>query len=232
MKIVNRISLIVAMALGLIVYSVALFMFADLGNAMMWIGYGCTVFAFAAVAVAVFVCLADPWDPQNMFYQIPVVQVGLGYLAAAMVLGIVACLFGQGGVKVLVLLELAVQVTGLVLLAMSVMNMQKTVAMQTNKDSKVADMRLMSSQVKDLASQTADNGLAAKLNRLSEDIRFSDPMSNDEVAAMDRELYQGIQELKDMVEDGEIAQALAQVQQLTSQLKERNRQCKIAHGKH
>lgn len=232
MKIVNRISLLVAMALALIVYSAALFMFADLGNAMLWVGYGCTVFAFAVVAVAVFFCLPNPWDPKDMFYQIPVVQVGGGYLIATMILGVVACLFQPGATKVLVLLELICHAVGLILLVISILNMHKIVTMQTDKDNKVADLRLMSSQVKELAGRTADTALAAKLNRLSEDIRFSDPMSDEQVASLDRELYQEIQVLRDMVDSHQTAQALEQVQQLTGQLKERNRQCKIAHGRH
>lgn len=231
MKIINRISLIVAMALVLIVYSTALFMFADMGNGMLWVGYGCTIFAFLAVAAAMYFCLADPWDPKDMFYQIPVVQVGIGYLAVVMILGAVSGLFAGAGIKVLILLELAIHVIGLILLAIAVLNMHKIVTMQAEKDSKVADMRLMSSQVKELAGMAADAGLASKLNRLAEDIRFSDPMSDEQVAVLDRELYQEIQTLQDMVSDDQTAQALAQVQQLTLKLQERNRQCKIAHGK-
>jgi ABC-type multidrug transport system fused ATPase/permease subunit len=95
---------------------------------------------------------------------------------------------------------------------------------------KTTDIRIMESRLKTIALDCTDAALSEKINRLAENFRFSEPMSGDSVARLDRELYEGIGELQELVDDKNIDSALDLTDKLSRKLKTRNAECKITHN--
>jgi hypothetical protein len=227
---INRLSLIAGTILVFVVYSICLFLLADLGRAVFWIGYLFTLAAFALGDVILWFKLVDPFDARSFFYQFPVSRLCFTHDVLAMILGAVFAALPGVQVKIVFIVELILLAAFLIIDVYSLMGVQKAADMQQEKTSKIADFRLMESRLRTIAQNCDAAVLTEKINRLAEDFHFSDPMSNDEVARLDRALYQQISDLQELTEKGRLEEALTCVREMDSSLKTRNRICKTAHS--
>ncbi len=227
---INRISVLAVLVIVLVIYSVVLFMTADLSKGVLWLGYGFTIISAAVCGVVNWFTLKDPMDAEELYYQIPVSAICAIYVAVAMVLGIVAACLPGTALKGMAIAEMIIHAIFWIVLLMSLMHMRKILQMQGDKADKVANIRLWESRLLAMAQDSKDSALKERIKRLAEDIRFSDPMSNESVEHLDRELYEGICELQEMVESDDTTQAMLQVEKLSVQLKNRNREARIAHS--
>lgn len=230
-KLINRISMLAILVIVLVIYSVILLATADLSKGVLWVGYGFTVVAAAISGAISWFTLKDPMDAEELYYQIPVSAICFGYVALAMVLGIVAACLPVGAWKGMLLVELVIHAIIWIILVLSLLHMRKIVEMQNTKTDKVINIRSWESRLLALSKMTQDGALSDTIRRLAEDVRFSDPMSDASVESMDREFAQGIDELQELVRDDEVPEAMLQSEKMKNLLKERNRQCRMAHSK-
>ncbi len=69
-----------------------------------------------------------------------------------------------------------------------------------------------------------------EVKRFSEDVRYSDPVSSDALAEIERDLSAAVEELQSAIVDGDNGAALQLVKKADNLLKERNRLCKLNKG--
>ena len=85
---------------------------------------------------------------------------------------------------------------------------------------KVFYIRELQADVELLADNESDAAVKTVLTHLAEKIRFSDPMSNEQLADLENKISVKVMELKTAVNKVEI------ITELTSLLDERNKKCK------
>ena len=88
-------------------------------------------------------------------------------------------------------------------------------------------MRAMQSMARSLVSQCGDPALRAELEKLSEALRYSDPVSSDAVTEAEAELKGLLDELQKAVVEQAYGAAGTLCRQAAAVLGERNRPCKL-----
>lgn len=86
---------------------------------------------------------------------------------------------------------------------------------------KVFYIRQLQVEVELLASKETDPAVRTELNRLAEMIRYSDPMSHEQLAGLEEKISAKVAELKTAANRPEL------ITELISLLEERNLKCKI-----
>ncbi|MBP5379772.1 MAG: hypothetical protein J6Y64_09565 [Ruminococcus sp.] len=92
-----------------------------------------------------------------------------------------------------------------------------------NKTSNMMELRNLSSR---LSSFTNDNALKAELQKLTEALRFSDPVSSDATLQAEKELQTKLNDLTSMLSDG--SADISDIQAIQNKLSERNAICKLS----
>ena len=92
---------------------------------------------------------------------------------------------------------------------------------------KVSFIRNLTSDVETCIDYCEDSVLKNALSQLKEDIRFSDPMSDKQLAPLEAELVSNSEQLLKLVKDKKVNDASEKVTEMSRLLKERNRKCKM-----
>ena len=95
----------------------------------------------------------------------------------------------------------------------------------------VALIRQLQSKARMLVGQCEDEGQKEKLNRLSEALQYSDPVSSPAIEEIEYRLSQLVDELEKAVVEQEYAAAHSLCTQAMQTLTERNRLCKLNKGR-
>ena len=220
----ENIRVIVAMAVILAVYllAVAVIPFADVAEVKISVGF--TILAFAVAAYAVYVAFVKKPDARSRFYGFPIARLGLIYFAFQVVAGFAFMALGAfipWWISVVVYaLALAAAVLGLISVE-SVVEEIEALDKKLKKD--VAAMRAIQSKANQLASICADPAV----KQFAEEVRYSDPVSSPELASIEADLTAAVDDLMAAVTEGENAQIAQLCNRANAILAERNRLCKL-----
>lgn len=215
---------IVALAVVLVLYILIAFLIPFVHTATFWVSFVFTLIAFAVVAVAIYIAFIKNPNARSRFYGFPIAKIGVVYGAVQMIAGLVfmaLAAFAPVWVAVLVYaIALGAAVIGLV----SAEAVVSEIHVQDSKLKKdVALMRALQSKVNQMASHSE----GADIKALADEFRYSDPVSSDALAEVERDLSAAVDELQSAVIDGD-AEAVAQLcRKASTVLAERNRLCKL-----
>lgn len=106
------------------------------------------------------------------------------------------------------------------------------VVLQQNKNreivrKKIFYIRSLASDIDSCINYCDDFVLKTALIQLSEDVKFSDPMSDEQLQSLDDTLQEEIHNLLFLVKDKKVNDANEKVSEISRLLKERNRKCKM-----
>jgi ABC-type multidrug transport system fused ATPase/permease subunit len=228
-KDINKFVLLGGTALVFVVYSICLLLLSDLGKQTLWIGFVFTIAAFLLGDGMMLLVLKDPMDAKEFVYQSPVMKLVFAHDIIAMLIGVFLAATSVSW-KTAHIIEIIVLAFFLIADVYTMIATRTLSAMQQEKADKTTDIRMMENRLKTIARSCTDTELSGKISRLAEDVHFSDPMSNDSVARLDRALYEGIGELQKLVDAHDTGTALGLTDELSSRLKTRNAECKISHN--
>lgn len=190
-------------------------------TAAFWVAYIFTAIAFA-VQIAVWKkALSEDKPLKSKFLGLPVVHISTVYL----ILQIVALAVFTA--KPLLPMWIAL-IAGAIILGISAVCMiasdigrEEIQRVDAKVRKKVFYIKELQADVEMLAEGETDASVKSALNQLSEKIRFSDPMSSDELRELEEQITRKISQLK-AVED-----KLPIVNEIDLLLTERNKKCKI-----
>ena len=215
---------IIALTVVLALYILIAFLIPFVHTAVFWVSFVFTLIAFAVVAVAIYIAFIKNPNARSRFYGFPIAKIGVVYGAVQMIAGLVfmaLAAFAPVWVAVLVYaIALGAAVIGLV----SAEAVVSEIHVQDSKLKKdVALMRALQSKVNQMASHSE----GADIKALADEFRYSDPVSSDALAEVERDLSAAVDELQSAVIDGD-AEAVAQLcRKASTVLAERNRLCKL-----
>ena len=216
--------------LFLVVFNLIAFLvpFPHTGN--FWVGYIFGMIAILAQAPIWMLAFRNAESARSKFYGMPIARVGVIYLVAQIILSFIA--MGLAWVPVVPawpfiivsLLLLAAAALGTIATDITREEIERQ-DVQIKRD--VSKMRELQSLGSSLVRQCDDAAAKAELQKLSDALRFSDPVSSDATAEKEAELKHLLDELQTALVDGDFAGIGGLCKQAQNVLAERNRICKL-----
>ena len=192
-----------------------------------WFSYGFLMLAFVFQIIAI---LAGKFERgiQSCFFGFPLVSISIFYFGITAVLSLAFMTLVSFAVAVPFMLMLVLEclVFGFYLIVFILSIAHKNIVVEIDKDikKKVFAIRSLTTDVETLAEAVSDNGeLKKKLSRLAEDIRYSDPMTNEFVAELDMQLKDVVAELEILVMDKAYDAADSKITQARLLVSKRNK---------
>lgn len=212
----------VAVLLVLAIFNAAVFLLPIERTLTFWIGYSFATVAAALMLVSL-IFLFDSDNKEKMFLRLPLVKLALGYFILQT--GIAAWEITGFSMPYLPTLIINSCLTGffiVVLLASSAAGetIEKQEAHIARKTFFLKNMQEIISSIK-----TTDKELSEKLKKLSEDFRFSDPMSHSILGELEKQIEAKVVMLKSEIKDKK--KATESIECISDLLSERNQKCRL-----
>jgi hypothetical protein len=200
-----------------------------------WISY---VFSTAAILLAdvmTFYAL-ERNAARSRFYGLPLVYVAWGHLAVQLVLGFV--FMAAPGIRALasvpavpswLIFVISALMLGVCLIGLLAAETGSTEIRRIDGvvEEKVFYIKSLSADIRGLTARSEETSLKEALLDLAETMRFSDPMSDGRLAALENKIETKSAVLGESVAAGNTDGALALCDELRRLLAERNRKCKL-----
>lgn len=210
-----------------VLYNIIAFVIPFGHTGAFWLSYIFTLVSFVVVAVSVYIAFARKDDAKSRFYGFPIARIGVVYGIAQVVVSVVVM-----ALSVLIpwWIPLVVYAVGLGAAVIGLIGAEAIVEEIEIQDVKLKDntamMRALQSKISQLAAQSED----AAIQALAEEIRYSDPVSCEQIADAEADLVAVVDQLQAAYIDGE-QEAMAQLcRKAMALLAERNRLCKLNKG--
>ncbi|MDO4608268.1 MAG: hypothetical protein Q4B40_03655 [Clostridia bacterium] len=186
-----------------------------------WLGYGFAALA-AAVLIACFIFLFGSDSNEQSFLRVPLVKLAWGYFIIQMLVSVLEIL----GIIPIYLIALIINcfISGFYIIAM--LASQAAGELIEEQDNKVAEKIYFLKNMQNLLSKvkSTDTEIVAKIKALSEDFKFSDPMTHSKLNDIENEIESKILALKSETDNKKIIEGIEEISDL---LIERNEQCKL-----
>ncbi|MGI6724600.1 MAG: hypothetical protein ACOX62_00085 [Christensenellales bacterium] len=189
-------------------------------TATFWIAYVFTVAAFAA-QIFIWNKALSKEALKSKFLGLPVVHIGIVY-AIVQTVAFAVLLFVPTlpAWSAIVVCSVIAGVSAVYMISADA-GRNEIERVEAKVQKKVFYIRELQADVELIAAAEADTDIKAALTQLAEKIRFSDPMSNEQLADLENKISTKVLELKTATNKVEL------ITELTSLLDERNKKCKI-----
>lgn len=192
-------------------------------------------FAFTIIAIlgSLFIC-AHAFGKNDMLvskiYGFPIFRVGVLYALVQLIVGIVICVIDAFvEVPYQITLIISLLIMGATAIGFIATDNASDYVEALDKAAKVETKVIRRFRI-DISTITAscDNAaLKKELEKLNEQFRFSDPVSNDETAFIESAINNMLAELKILVDNGSVEEAFTASKEISIKLAERNNICKL-----
>jgi len=216
----------------LAVYSVIVFVIPITRGGWFWTGYGFTMLALLLTAAVIYYTF-DKEGLRSKFYRVPLIFVAYYYLIIQLILGILEmglqaaalnypALSFQYGIAANVFF-LGACLIGLISVEMGKDEIER---IDLKVKEKVFYIKSMQIDIEGLVNKAPDASLKKSLKDLTETIRYSDPMSSPQLAAIENKIEAKAAALSDTVEKNDWDTVKALCSELQDLFAERSRKCK------
>lgn len=197
-------------------------------NAIFWVSFIFTLVALAAQVYVVYTAFGGDRDAKSQFYGFPIASIGFMYFIAQVVLSIVFMVLAES-VRLWLPLLLYIVLAGAAALGFIATDVTRDEIQRQDAALKanVSAMRNIQSKASALLGVTQDAETRKAVEKLSDALRYSDPVSSPAISEIESDLTACVDELQKAVVDGDKASALALAEKAGNILIERNRQCKL-----
>lgn len=228
MKFTNKGKMFAGMlALAFVAYNLVLFIAAGFDHyASFWISYGFMIVSFFTLAGAGFVLGSRGMLLRDWLFGYPLIKHTIIYIICEFVVSTIFILIDSDGWKFAFVLQFLLLAIYLVF-AVSCFLAKTTIEEVGEKvKQKTQYVRLLTAEVSSIAAKCTDTEVKAEITKLAEELRFSDPMSNEALADVEERLSAAVSECNSAVEAGDSENAKFFCTKAANLLTERNNKCK------
>lgn len=218
-------ALIYAILLG--VFNLLVFVIFKKRTDVFWVSYGFMTLAFVVQIVSMLLAFKTA-DVEAAFFGIPLASFSVYYLCAALVIGALFMIFQQASFTLALVIQLLVLAAFLVVAIISLMARDTTQQIGQNIRENVTNLKSVLVDIEMMRDACAEPELKEMLRKLSETVRYSDPMTNESVAGVEQRIMQKVSELRINLDDGQLAAAKQSCVELERLYVERNRKLAIS----
>ena len=214
----------VCLGVVLALYLLVAFLIPFAKTAVFWLSFGFTLAAFGVTAFSLYIAFLKKPDARSRFYGFPIAKIGVIYGGAQLLLGLLFMALGKWVPVWVAALVYAIALGAAVIGLVSADAVAEEIHTQDEQlKANVAFMRALQSKVNQMAAQCS----LPEVKQFSEEVRYSDPVSSDALADIDRDLSAAVDDLQAAIVDGDNGAALQLVKKADNLLKERNRLCRL-----
>lgn len=217
----------VAVVILFIVFSVLCIAIPFVRTTPFWLA-----FVFGSVAILVqlpllYLAFCKENTPKSRFYGFPIAQVGTFYMIAQVVLSFLTMIFSTILPVWLVVIVYVVLLGAAAIGFIGVDAMRDEVERQElNVAESVDAMRSLQTSANLLVGLCSDTELSKAVAKLVEELKYSDPVSNEKTIPAEKELEVVLNELKEALSNNDKEKAVQLCKRVMIVLAERNRLCK------
>ncbi|MCC8153868.1 MAG: hypothetical protein LIP01_06435 [Tannerellaceae bacterium] len=187
----------------------------------LWITYIFTIIAFV-IQIVIWQRIFKKSDPlKSRFLGVPLIYVGIVYLIVQIVVFAIFTAIPNLPVWNAIVICVLVMTVALLCLISAEVGREVIKNVDTKVQEKVYTLNAMQTEVELLADAETDAEIKTSLQQLAEDIRFSDPMSNQNLEDIELTISNKIIELKSSTDKNTI------IKDIEMLVVERNKKCKI-----
>lgn len=228
----NAIRWWVVLGVVLVVYNVLAFALPFPKTAVFAVSYLFTMIAILAQIYVIRTAFYRGEGVKSKFYGFPIAKLGVIYLAVQLIAGLV---FMALGLIVPVWLPLALYVVLLGIAAAGFVAADaardEVVRQEVKLEKDVSRMREFQAKGRALVTLNQVPEAARPLEKLAEDLRFSDPVSSEALTETEDQLAECLAQLQEAVSAQKTEQILSVCQEAERILAERNQLCKLNKAK-
>ena len=228
----NAIRWWVVLGVVLVVYNVLAFALPFPKTAVFAVSYLFTTIAILAQIYVIRTAFYRGEGVKSKFYGFPIAKLGVIYLAVQLIAGLV---FMALGLIVPVWLPLALYVVLLGIAAAGFVAADavrdEVVRQEVKLEKDVSRMREFQAKGRALVALNQVSEAARPLEKLAEDLRFSDPVSSEALTETEDQLAECLAQLQEAVSAQKTEQILSVCQEAERILAERNQLCKLSKTK-
>lgn len=217
-------------AIVFVVYNICLFAIAGFAGhtATFWSSYIFVIIGAASFTFIMTVLFTKGTDIKDWIFKFPVIKHSVIYICTELIISIVFMIFEK---KIPAGWAVAAQFVILAffaVMAISCFIAKETIEnIDTEVKEKTAFVKLLRVDTDMLAERCGDADLKEKLDKLAENVRYSDPVSNDALKEIEGDIAEKVSECKKAVEAEDYTTASTLCDEALLLLSERNKKCKI-----
>ena len=228
----NAIRWWVVLGVVLVVYNVLAFALPFPKTAVFAVSYLFTTIAILAQIYVIRTAFYRGEGVKSKFYGFPIAKLGVIYLAVQLIAGLV---FMALGLIVPVWLPLALYVVLLGIAAAGFVAADaardEVVRQEVKLEKDVSRMREFQAKGRALVALNKVSEAARPLEKLAEDLRFSDPVSSEALTEIEDQLAECLAQLQEAVSAQKTEQILSVCREAERILAERNQLCKLSKAR-
>lgn len=224
--------IISAIAIYLIIlgiYTLGFFIIPFEKGTASWMSFAFTIVAILSSLIMSKVAFSSKDVLVSRVYGFPIFRIGIFYAVIQFILGVLVCVIGAF-VEIpywIILLIYVILLGGAIVGVILTDNSRDTVEAieETTKDA-VKNITYFQINMDGIVDCCQDANVRRELEKLSEIIRFSDPVSSEATKIVEDQINEMLSDLRASVEEANAEATLELVRKITNTVKERNRICK------
>ena len=189
------------------VFNLLVFVIANEKNGVFWMSYAFMCIAFIVQIASMLLALRS-LETETVFMGIPLASLSLYYFFAAIFVGAVFMFFQNAPFKLALVLQILILAIYVVIAIMALMSRNVVQDVNDNLKENVEAIKTLVVDVDVFIPQVNDPALKKSLKKLSETIKYSDPISNAAVADIEEQIMQTVNELRINIENSRNAEAI------------------------
>ena len=209
------------------VFNLLVFTISKSRNDVFWLSYGFMTLAFVVQIVSMFMSFKSA-DVETAFFGIPLASFSVFYLGAELVIGALFMIFQMASLTLALVIQVLVLAVFLIIAIISLLSRDTVQQISDNVKEHVSNLKSVLVDIEMLMDGCADPELKAALRKLSETVKYSDPISNEAVADVEQRIMRKISELRINIDDNQIADAKQSCADLERLYVERNKKLAIS----
>lgn len=189
------------------VFNLLVFVIVNEKNGVFWMSYAFMCIAFVVQIASMLLSLRS-LEAETVFMGIPLASLSMYYFFAAIFVGAVFMFFQNAPFKLAIVLQILILAIYAVVAIMALMSRNVVQDVNDNLKENVEAIKTLVVDVDVFVPQVSDPALKKALKKLSETIKYSDPMSNAAVADIEEQIMQTVNELRINIENSRNAEAI------------------------
>lgn len=216
-------------AILFIVFSAIAFLPPFSKTAVFFVAYCFGLIAIFAQIYFFKASFSEGGSAKSKFYGFPIAQIGVVYVIVQLIISLLEMVF-SAVLPLWVVLIIDIIVTGVAFAGcIAADTVREEIVRQDNVIKKdVSSMRELQSLADSIVRQCNNDEVKEELRKLSEELKFSDPVTSEESVPLEKELSEQMKEIQKAVigDDIEVVRKLSE--KVFADLTERNRICKLS----
>lgn len=189
------------------VFNLLVFVIANEKNGVFWMSYAFMCLAFVIQFVSMALSLRS-LETETVFMGISLASLSVYYFFAAIFVGAVFMFFQNASFKLAMVLQVLILAIYVIVAILALMSRNVVQDVNDNLKENVEAIKTLNVNIDIFVPQVSDPSLKKALKKVSETIKYSDPMSNSAVADIEEQIMQTVNTLRIHIENNNNSEAI------------------------